>query len=202
MCETLLFYAKVYAIMKKTERRKIMGSIRSRSLADGTIRYRAEIRINCKDHPEFKESKTFSSRRIAENWLYKREKELNKNPELLVGKNSSHNLTIGQAIEKYLVEVDGVYSKSKVNTLKLLQKLPIAKRAINLLKPLDISNHVNLRKEGYLKLELRSVSPSTIQNELLQIRSVLAHASKVIHRLHEILAELDTQIHQCVDDKR
>jgi hypothetical protein len=69
--------------MKKTERRKIMGSIRSRSLADGTIRYRAEIRINRKGHPEFKESKTFSSRRIAENWLYKREKELNKNPELL-----------------------------------------------------------------------------------------------------------------------
>ena len=25
--------------------------------------------------------------------------------------------------------------------------------------------------------------------------------SKVIHRLHEILAELDAQIHQCVDDK-
>ena len=26
--------------------------------------------------------------------------------------------------------------------------------------------------------------------------------SRVIHRLHEILAELDTQIHQCVDDKK
>lgn len=26
--------------------------------------------------------------------------------------------------------------------------------------------------------------------------------SRVIHRLHEILAELDTQVHQCVDDKK
>ncbi|MGN5762743.1 site-specific integrase [Acinetobacter calcoaceticus] len=154
-----------------------MGSIRMRSLADGTIRYRAEIRINRKDHPEFKESKTFSSRRIAENWLFKREKELNEKPELLAGKNSQFNMTIGEAIQKYLVEVDGVYSKSKVNTLKLLQKFPLAKKTLRMLKPNDISDHVRLRKEGYGKLGLASVSPSTIQNELLQVRSVMSHAS-------------------------
>ncbi|WP_151742796.1 tyrosine-type recombinase/integrase [Acinetobacter sp. TUM15113] len=154
-----------------------MGSIRSRSLADGTIRYRAEIRINRKDYPEFKESKTFSSRRIAENWIHKRENELSKNPELLSGKNNSHNLSIGQSIEKYLAEVDGVYSISKINTLKLLRKLPISKKMMLQLKPIDISDHVNLRKEGYGKLQLNSVAPSTIQNELLQLRSVLSHAS-------------------------
>lgn len=154
-----------------------MGSIRSRSLADGTIRFRAEIRINRKDYPEYKESKTFSSRRIAENWLYKREKELNNNPALLSGKNFLASITLNNAIGKYIEEVGGVYSKSKINTLKLLQKLPISKRPITLLKPLDISEHVNLRKSGVPKLKLSGVSPSTILNELMQVRSVLSHAS-------------------------
>lgn len=86
-----------------------MGSIRQRSLTDGTLRFRAEIRINRKDYPEYNESKTFNSRRIAENWLYKREKELNDNPELLSGKNNTQNLTLGQAIAKYLDEVDKEY---------------------------------------------------------------------------------------------
>lgn len=45
------------------------------------------------------------------------------------------------------------------------------------LRAIDISDHVNLRKEGYSKLRLNSVTPSTIQNELLQLRSVLSHAS-------------------------
>ncbi|MDH0031373.1 MULTISPECIES: tyrosine-type recombinase/integrase [unclassified Acinetobacter] len=154
-----------------------MGSIRQRSLTDGTLRFRAEIRINRKDYPEYNESKTFNSRRIAENWLYKREKELNDNPELLSGKNNTQNLTLGQAIAKYLDEVDGVYSKSKVNTLKLLQRLPISKRPLKQIKPVDISDHVNLRKAGYPKLKLSSVIPSTIQNELVQVRVVLVHAS-------------------------
>lgn len=154
-----------------------MGSIRSRSLADGTIRFRAEIRINRKDYPEYKESKTFSSRRIAENWLYKREKELNNNPTLLSGKNFLASITLNNAIGKYIEEVGGVYSKSKINTLKLLQKLPISKRPLTSLKPLDISEHVNLRKSGIPKLKLSGVSPSTILNELMQVRSVLSHAS-------------------------
>ena len=59
-----------------------MGSIRQRSLTDGTIRYRAEIRINRKDYPTFIESKTFNSRRIAEKWIEDREKAINLNPDI------------------------------------------------------------------------------------------------------------------------
>ncbi len=46
-----------------------MGSIFTRTLADGTLRYRAEIRVNRKDFPVYKESKTFSMKRMAENGL-------------------------------------------------------------------------------------------------------------------------------------
>ena len=71
-----------------------MGSIRQRSLTDGTIRYRAEICINRQGYPEYKESKTFNSRRIAENWLHQREKQLKDCPELLSGRGEVSGLTL------------------------------------------------------------------------------------------------------------
>lgn len=43
-----------------------MGTIVQRSLSDGTLRYRAERRINRKNFPAYKESKTFTTKRIAE----------------------------------------------------------------------------------------------------------------------------------------
>ena len=55
-----------------------MGSIFTRTLSDGTLRYRAEIRVNRKGL--YKESKTFSTKRIAEKWVKKREVEIENNP--------------------------------------------------------------------------------------------------------------------------
>ena len=49
-----------------------MGTIAQRKLKDGTIRYRAEIRINKKGFPAFKESQTFSTKRLASLWIGKR----------------------------------------------------------------------------------------------------------------------------------
>lgn len=57
-----------------------MGSIFTRTLSDGTLRYRAVIRIQRKDYPAYKESKTFSTKRIAEKWVKKREVEIEDNP--------------------------------------------------------------------------------------------------------------------------
>ncbi len=57
-----------------------MGSIFTRTLSDGTLRYRAVIRIQPKDYPAYKESKTFSTKRIAEKWVKKREVEIEDNP--------------------------------------------------------------------------------------------------------------------------
>jgi len=62
-----------------------MGTLAQRSLSDGTLRYRAEIRVNRKDFPVYKESKTFSTKRMAEKWLKKREVEIEANPNMLYG---------------------------------------------------------------------------------------------------------------------
>ena len=49
-----------------------MGTISKRTLSDGTLRYRAEIRINRKEYPVYKESKTFSTKKLAEKRLKKK----------------------------------------------------------------------------------------------------------------------------------
>jgi len=102
-----------------------MGSVTQRKLASGVIRFRAEIRIKRKDYPEYKESKTFGTKRVAENWVKKREQEIDENPSILLGQENSKSIKIGAAIKRYLDEVGGQYSRTKVRSLDLLSRLPI-----------------------------------------------------------------------------
>lgn len=154
-----------------------MGTISQRKLADGTIRFRAEIRISRKGFANFKESKTFSSMRLAQKWLAMREEEIEENPDILLGRSDVTNITLTNAIDKYLDEVGNEYGRTKTYCLRLIQKFPIAQYIITKIKPADISEHVALRKGGYAKLDLKSIATSTLQHELLHIRGVLSHAS-------------------------
>ncbi len=154
-----------------------MGTISQRKLADGTIRFRAEIRISRKGLANFKESKTFNSMRLAQKWLAMREEEIEENPEILLGRSDVTNITLANAIEKYLDEVGNEYGRTKTYCLRLIQKFPIAQYIITKIRPADISEHVALRKGGYAKLDLKPIATSTLQHELLHIRGVLSHAS-------------------------
>lgn len=154
-----------------------MGTITQRKLVNGTIRYRAEIRINRKDLPVYKESKTFGSKKVAANWLVKREGEIEDNPEILFGQEDVIDLTLSNAISKYLAEVGAEYGRTKTYSLKLIQKFPIARHIITKIKSTHIAEHVALRKEGIEHLELSPVASSTLQHELLHIRGVLSHAA-------------------------
>ena len=154
-----------------------MGTISQRKLADGTIRFRAEIRISRKGFANFKESKTFSSMRLAQKWLAMREEEIEENPDILLGRSDVTNITLANAIDKYLDEVGNEYGRTKTYCLRLIQKFPIAQYIITKIKPADISEHVALRKGGYAKLDLKPIATSTLQHELLHIRGVLSHAS-------------------------
>lgn len=154
-----------------------MGTISQRKLADGTIRFRAEIRISRKGFANFKESKTFSSMRLAQKWLAMREEEIEENSDILLGRSDVMNITLANAIDKYLDEVGNEYGRTKTYCLRLIQKFPIAQYIITKIKPADISEHVALRKNGYAKLDLKPIATSTLQHELLHIRGVLSHAS-------------------------
>lgn len=154
-----------------------MGSIRSRKLADGTTRFRAEIRIKRKDFPEYKESKTFGTQRTAENWLKKREAEISENPDILLGKEYIDDLRLDAAIDKYLNEVGSEYGRTKRYSLLLIKKLPISRKFITKLRSVDLADHVALRKKGAPNLGLDPIAASTQQHELLHIRGVLSHAA-------------------------
>ncbi|QQN38954.1 tyrosine recombinase XerC [Acinetobacter sp. CS-2] len=154
-----------------------MGTITQRKLVDGSIRYRAEIRINRKDLPIYKESKTFGSKKVAAIWLAKREAEIEENPEILFGQEDVIDLTLTNAISKYLAEVGAEYGRTKTYSLKLIQKFPIARHVITKIKSTHIAEHVALRKKGIEDLGLVPVASSTLQHELLHIRGVLSHAA-------------------------
>lgn len=154
-----------------------MGAITQRKLVDGSIRYRAEIRINRKDLPIYKESKTFGSKKVAANWLAKREAEIEENPEILFGQEDVIDLTLSNAISKYLAEVGAEYGRTKTYSLKLIQKFSIARHVITKIKSTHIAEHVALRKKGIEDLGLDPVASSTLQHELLHIRGVLSHAA-------------------------
>ena len=154
-----------------------MGTIAQRKLVNGTIRYRAEIRINRKGLPIYKESQTFGSKKIAAGWIAKREAEIENNPEILFGQERLVDLTLTDAIDRYLAEVGSEYGRTKTYALKLIQKFPIAQHIITKIKSTHIAEHVALRKGGVHQLGLLPVASSTLQHELLHIRGVLSHAA-------------------------
>jgi len=154
-----------------------MGTITTRKLSDGTVRYRAEIRIKRKDYPEFKESKTFGTRRTAENWIKKRESEIDENTDILLGRENVNDLRLSDAIDKYLDEVGSEYGRTKIYTLNLIKKFPIAQHIITKLTSIHLADHAALRKKGVPKLGLNPIASSTLQHELLHIRGVLSHAA-------------------------
>lgn len=65
-----------------------MGSITARKSADGSVSYRAAIRINKKGYPAYSESKTFYSKKVAENWLKKEKLRFKKIQTFYLAKNN------------------------------------------------------------------------------------------------------------------
>lgn len=65
-----------------------MGSITARKGADGSVNYRAAIRINKKGYPAYSESKIFHSKKVAENWLKKEKSRFKKIQIFYLAKNN------------------------------------------------------------------------------------------------------------------
>lgn len=154
-----------------------MGTIIERKTKKGETRYRAEIRIKRSGYPHFHETKTFSSRKVAENWIKKRELEINENPNILLGVSVNQKMTLSQAIDKYLAEVGGNYGRSKIASLRLIQKFNIANIQLSKITPAVLTEHVALRKQGIPQLGLKGIASSTMNQELLMIRGVLSYAN-------------------------
>ncbi|EMD3824024.1 tyrosine-type recombinase/integrase [Acinetobacter baumannii] len=154
-----------------------MGSITARKGADGNVSYRAAIRINKKGYPAYSESKTFHSKKVAENWLKKREVEIQENPDILFGKEQLINLTLSDAIDKYLDEVGSEYGRTKRYALLLIKKLPIARNIITKIHSTHLAEHAAVM--WGMEVDLSSFDKATAQ--LRKTRQI--SSSKVRDRL-------------------
>ncbi len=95
----------------------------------------------------------------------------------MLGKEQLIDLTLADAIDKYLEEVGSEYGRTKRYSLLLIKKFPIARNIITKIKSVHLADHVALRKAGIPHMDLDPIATSTQQHELLHIRGVLAHAA-------------------------
>lgn len=155
-----------------------MGTISERVLSTGVVKYRAQVRVKRKNLPNFTESKTFSKRHLAEAWIKKREYELELDPNLLNAVEKPKEITLKEALTKYLDEVTN-FKRTKRMGIKFLINWPIAKIMLSQLSRKDFAEHTQLRLTGVPSLNIEPICPSTALQELQYLKSVLVHADLV-----------------------
>ncbi|MGE8561282.1 MAG: site-specific integrase, partial [Acinetobacter sp.] len=155
-----------------------MGTVTERILSTGVKKYRAQVRVKRQDLPNFTESKTFSTRKLAEAWIKKREYELELNPELMISANISKGMTLAEALEKYLKEVVD-FGRSKRMGIRFLTNWPIGKVKISELTRKDFTDHTYLRRAGYPEIAADPIESSTALQDLQYLKVVLTHADLV-----------------------
>lgn len=154
-----------------------MATITTRSKADGSLSYRAMIRIKQKGKVIFQESKTFSRENAAKRWGKKRELELEDDSTLNKSIHSkSHKITVGQLVKKYVDVVKPItkWGKSKSQTLSALQRYDIAEIDALLLKPQDIIDHCVQRVHKH------GVKPQTVNHDIIYLRGVFDMAEHLL----------------------
>ena len=157
---------------------KFMGTVTERILSTGVKKYRAQVRVKRQDLPNFTESKTFSTRKLAEVWIKKREYELETNPELMISANISKGMALAEALEKYLKEnVD--FGRSKRMGMRYLTNWPIGRVKISELTRKDFTDHTYLRRSGYPEIAADPIESSTALQDLQYLKVVLTHADLV-----------------------
>ena len=152
-----------------------MGTITKRTNPSGAVVYRAQIRIKKSGYPNFTESRTFSKKALAVEWVKKREAEIEQNPDILLGEKKHAMPTLAEAVQRYLAEAETM-GRSKKMGLLFLSAFAIGRRPIDRLTRADYAEHIMLRRRGVPDLGIGPIAASTALQELQYIRTVLKHA--------------------------
>lgn len=154
-----------------------MGTITKRTNPSGDVVYRAQVRIKKEGYPPLSESRTFSKKALATEWIKRREAELELHPELLFNRKKKGLCpTLGEAIKRYADEVSTEYNKSKFRTLSYILSFEIAGQRLDRLRREDFTAFAFTRQRGRPEIGAEPVQPSTINSDLQYIRSLLKHA--------------------------
>lgn len=149
-----------------------MGSIIKRKRKDGSAAWLAQIAIRRAGKTVWRENRTFELRSTAAAWIEKREKDLAKPgalENLPIGETRRREVTLGDAIDKYVEDSAKAIGRTKAQVLKSIKEFDIANK---LCAQIDSADIVAFAKE---KLNT-GVSPQTVSNYLSHLSAVFTVA--------------------------
>ena len=123
-----------------------MGTITQRKSAKGVVSFRAQIRIKEGGELTHSESKTFARRAFAQEWLRRREAEIEE--AQATGPQIQGLVTLKQIFQDYVSDVKGIvaWGRSKTADIALLQKAKLAHRDARHLRAIDFVDYARWRR--------------------------------------------------------
>lgn len=145
-----------------------MGTITSRKRKDGTIGYTAQIRIKRGNH-RHTESETFDRKSLAQEWMRRREAELDQ--QRARGEPIGKSPTLKVLIDWYIETIgkDAHWGRSKAADLERIKLAEIAKKLATQITAADYIAHAEARRD-------EGAGPATIGNDFVWIGQVLRSA--------------------------
>lgn len=159
-----------------------MGTITSRKRKDGTIGYTAQIRVKRGDH-RHTESETFDRKSLAQEWMRRREAELDQ--QRARGEPIGKSPTLKVLIDWYIETIgkDAHWGRSKAADLERIKRSEIAKKHATQITAADYIAHAEARRD-------EGAGPATIGNDFVWIGQVLRSARPELGIMAD-LARLD-----------
>lgn len=129
---------------------------------------RWQVRVRRKGHPT--ETRSFATRQDAERWARGLETDMDRGAYVPLGE--AQRTTLGDLIERYLVEVTPNLKGAKDDTIRLraLKRHPMCNYALVALTPTCVAKYRDER--------LQKVSSGTVIRELAYISAVINHARR------------------------
>ncbi|MGE8219825.1 MAG: tyrosine-type recombinase/integrase [Stenotrophomonas acidaminiphila] len=146
-----------------------MGSILTRRRKSGSLGYTAIIRIKRDGKTVVSESATFDRRQLANEWMRRREAELDQ--QRARGEPIGKAATLAELLEWYGKDIKELtpWGRTKEADLKRLASYEIAKKNVLRLTTADYIAHVEARRRD-------GAGPATANNDLIWLRQVLRSA--------------------------
>lgn len=161
-----------------------MGTIQARRRKDGAAGFTASIRIKQKGKVIHSETETFNRKQLAQEWMRRREAELDQLRAR--GQLTTSKYTLGDLVKWYrdTVVPTAEWGRTKAFDLERIQRYEIAKRYAHTLTAADYVEHVVARRaEG--------AGPATAGNNLIWFGQVIrsARPSLGVHARLDALAD-------------
>ncbi len=146
-----------------------MGTIINRRRKDGSVGYTAQIRIKRDGKTVHNESETFDRKGLAQEWMRRREAELDG--QRARGELTGHRQTLGELVTWYIAEVADTarWGRTKAADLARLKTYAIASQRATAITRADYIAHVEKRRQ-------EGAGPATAGNDLVWVGQVLKSA--------------------------